>query len=87
MDDHTAMRPAADLASALPMRAEVLHDGRIGPDDEELILAALTGCGVAAEVKIIPARAGRADPHLAPAYLPAAARLLVHEADTTHGPP
>ena len=43
MDDHTAMRPAADLASAPPMRAEVLHDGRIGPDDEELILAAQSG--------------------------------------------
>jgi hypothetical protein len=56
MDDQTAVRPAADPASAPPVRAEVLHDGRVGPDDEELILAALTGCGVAAEVKIIPAR-------------------------------
>ena len=56
MDEQTARRQAADLASAPPLTAELLHDGRIGVDDEEVILDALTGCGVAAEVKIIPAR-------------------------------
>ena len=56
MDDQRAVPPAAEPASAPPFRAEVLHDGRVGADDEELILAALTACGVAAQVKIIPAR-------------------------------
>jgi hypothetical protein len=56
MDEQTALPQASDLASAPLLAAEVLHDGRIGMDDEEVILAALTECGVAAEVKIIPAR-------------------------------
>jgi hypothetical protein len=55
MDEQTALPQPADPAS-VPPRAEVLHDGRIAADDEEVILAALTECGVAAELKIIPAR-------------------------------
>jgi hypothetical protein len=38
------------------LTAEVLHDGRIDADDEQLILAALTGCGLTAQVKTIPPR-------------------------------
>jgi len=56
MNDQTPMPPAADQASEPPVAADVLHDGRVGADDEELILAALAACGVAARVRVVPAR-------------------------------
>lgn len=48
--------PPAVLAAAPPLAADILHDGRIGADEEKLIVAALTACGVAARVKVIPPR-------------------------------
>ena len=56
MDEQMVLPEAADPTSVPRLAAEVLHDGRIGVDDEEVILAALADCGVASEVKIIPAR-------------------------------
>ena len=56
MDDRSAVPPAAGSGGPPALTAEVLHDGRVTGDDEELILAALTECGVAAQVKTIPAR-------------------------------
>ena len=56
MNDQTPGPPAAAAAGASPVGAEVLHDGRVGADEEELILAALAACGVTAQVKIIPPR-------------------------------
>ena len=56
MDDHSAVPSAAASGGPPALAAEVLHDGRVTEDDEELILAALTECGVAAQVKIVPAR-------------------------------
>lgn len=49
-------QPLVPSPDSPPLTAEVLHDGRIGADDEQLIVAALTDCGVAAQVKVIPAR-------------------------------
>lgn len=55
MTDH---RPTPPAGSGAPrgLAAEVLHDGRVAADDEQLILTALTECGVTAQVKVIPAR-------------------------------
>ncbi len=56
MNDQPHIPSPADPDSSPALTAEVLHDGRIGGDDEQLILAALTACGVAARVKVIPPR-------------------------------
>lgn len=55
MNDRSQVSPAGP-ASSPSLPADVLHDGRIGAEDEQLILATLTACGVAARVKVIPAR-------------------------------
>jgi hypothetical protein len=47
-------RTGADGPSALA--AEVILDGRVGADDEQHLIAALTACGVTSQVKIIPPR-------------------------------
>ncbi len=56
MNDQPLVPPPAGPDSPQALTAEVLHDGRVGADDEQLILAALTACGVAARAKIIPPR-------------------------------
>ena len=56
MDNHSPVPSSASSGGPPVLTAEVLHDGRIADDDEQLILAALTACGVAAQVKIVPAR-------------------------------
>ena len=55
MDDRSAVPPAAVPVARRPQRGSAPRWPGCG-DDEELILAALTECGVAAQVKIIPAR-------------------------------
>ncbi len=57
MNDEQPLIPASADADGSPaLTAEVLHDGRIGAEEEHLLLAALAACGVAARVKVIPPR-------------------------------
>lgn len=49
-------RPAAEPVTPAELTAEVLLDGAISADEEQLLVAALRGCGVTAEAKIIPPR-------------------------------
>ena len=55
MDDERA-RPAAGHAKPPELTAEVLLDSNISADEEQSLVAALRGCGVTAEAKIIPPR-------------------------------
>ena len=56
MNDRPLEPSPADPDSTPALTAEVLHDDRIGDDDEQSILAALTACGVAARARVIPPR-------------------------------
>jgi hypothetical protein len=54
--DNDRAHPAAEPDRSRELTAEVLLDRSISADEEQMLVAALRGCGIAAEAKVIPPR-------------------------------